>query len=198
MPESPVWADEADGLGSTTAGEAEALEVCADGRAEGLERLYERHKYAVFRTCLRIMGDRASAEDATHEVFLRVFERASSFSGQSAFGTWLYRITVNHCLNLLDKRRRRPASRLEEGADRPDASTGPFDACASNELRHRILRLLGELSVDHRTVLTLREIEDLSYAEIAEVLDIPEGTVMSRLTRAREALRKLWLAEEKR
>lgn len=188
--------------------EAAAIAACVRGRVDGLEHLYRVYRERVFRTCLRLLGERTAAEDATQDVFLRVYERLSSFAGQSAFSTWLYRLAVNHCLNLLDTQKRRSCLREDEAPEpsvaaalreRSDAaetslSTSPEEACLQRQMHTRVIRLMADLSLEHRTVLVLREIEDLTYSEIATVLEIPTGTVMSRLARAREALKQLWMA----
>lgn len=198
MPEAPSWAGDAIGVSGCSVLEAEAIQACLRGQAEGLAILYEMYRLPVFRTSFRLLGERASAEDATQEIFLRVFERISTFGGQSAFSTWLYRLAVNHCLNLLDKRKRRAMVPVEDLHHRADVAGEPEEAYARSQRRDRLVRLIGVLSVDHRTVLVLREIEDLSYSEIAAVLEVPLGTVMSRLARAREALKQLWLAGDVR
>jgi RNA polymerase sigma-70 factor (ECF subfamily) len=162
---------------------------------EGLAVLYEAYRLPVFRTCLRMLGEPSAAEDAAQEVFLRVFDRMATFRGRSAFSTWLYRLTINSCLNLIEARGRRSPVPLDDIPD-PVAPNGEPDAAyARQQSESRLVRLLAGLSVEHRTILVLREIEDLSYQDIASVLAIPQGTVMSRLSRAREALKQLWLAE---
>lgn len=173
--------------------ERAALRRCRQGQIEGLETLYQMYAERVFRTCLRILQDRPAAEDQTHEVFLRVFERIDRFDGRSRFSTWLYRLAVNGTLNRL---RRRRLSKLRQL--RPSAEVRPRDlpdrVVVAREAGERVQRLLSALSPDHRTILVLREIEELSYAEIAEVLGVPHGTVMSRLHRARQELKRHWQA----
>lgn len=146
-------------------------------------------------------GESELAEDATQEVFLRVFEQINRFEGRSTFSTWLYRLAVNHALNFLKQKRRRERISVGERADPaeclPDLSCTPHDAVTQREHRRELQHLLSLLSIEHRTVVVLREIEELSYREIAAVLDIPAGTVMSRLSRAREALRKAWETVQK-
>ena len=127
-------------------------------------------------------------EDAVSEVFLKVFERAGQFRGRSRLSTWLHRITVNHCLHLLERARIRAADVLPPDSSGPLASGDPTPgelACRRDE-RERAERLLSRLPDDQRATLLLREVEGLSYREIAAVLEVPEGTVMSRLARARQ------------
>ena len=163
---------------------------------DGLEILYAIYSERVFRTCFRILGDRAAAEDQTHEVFLRLFEQIGRFDGRSRFSTWLYRLAVNHTLNRLRQRNRR-SSKLGELVfpSEVPARELPDRSLLQKEAGGRVQALLGALSLDHRTILVLREIEELDYAEIAEVLGVAKGTVMSRLHRARLELKRRWLQE---
>ena len=172
-----------------------AIDACAAGRLEGLEHLYEAYRSPVFRTCLRLLGDAPSAEDAAQEVFLRVFERIGTFDRRAAFSTWLYRLTVNHCLNLLERAQRRATLPMEDVPEPHDPAREPESACLRAEGETLLLRALERLPTDHRTMLVLREIEELSYREIADILEVPVGTVMSRLCRAREALRRIWIGD---
>jgi RNA polymerase sigma-70 factor (ECF subfamily) len=160
------------------------LERLSRGDARALRPLWEAYGDRVYRLCARILGQRADAEDATQEVFLRILAKASSFSGRSRFSTWVYRLTVNHCLNDRARRGRHWAPLDDE---RLPPATGA-SAVSAVEARDRLDALLARLAPDHRAVLLLREVEGLSYAECAEVLEVPVGTVMSRLSRARKAL----------
>lgn len=176
--------------------EQAAVRRCQGGEIDGLEFLYGIYAERVFRTCLRILGDRAAAEDQTHEVFLRLFEQIGRFDGRSSFSTWLYRLAVNHTLNRLRRRNRR-SSKLREFVRPAEAPARelPDRNVLRKEEADRVQVLLSSLSPDHRTILVLREIEGLGYAEIAEVLGVAKGTVMSRLHRARQELKRRWLQE---
>ena len=150
----------------------------------------------MYRLCASLLEQPADAEDATQEVLLRVLDKARSFGGRSRFSTWVYRLTVNHCHNHRRQNRRRAHDSLalvepdqQPSSDQP----GPRETLQRAEERHQLRALLAQLRPDHRDVLTLREVEGLSYDEIAEVLQIPSGTVMSRLSRARAQLAQ-WLA----
>jgi len=171
--------------------EQAAIRICQSGDISGLETLYELYSEKIFRTCFRILGDRAAAEDQTQEVFLRVFEQIQRFAGRSRFSTWLYRLTVNLTLNRLRSRKRRLLKML--GMDflegKPAIEPAPDRQVLRKEQADTVHEMLSGLSVEHRTVLVLREIEELSYSEISEVLEIPQGTVMSRLHRARRELK---------
>jgi RNA polymerase sigma-70 factor (ECF subfamily) len=157
-----------------------------------LAEAWERHGARVHRLCLRLLGRACDAEDATQEVFLKLFERAGSFDERARFTTWLHRLTVNHCLHRLEKERLRAARPLPDGESAPpDPGEAPLEQLGRTEARERLQALLLRLVPEQRAVLVLREIEQLSYREIAETLSIPEGTVMSRLSRAREAILRL-------
>jgi len=156
-----------------------------------LREAYERHGERVQRLCLRLLGKRADAEDAAQEVFLKLFERARSFDGRARFATWLHRFTVNLCLHRMERERLRLARALPDEGELVDPADSPAEALGRTEAREALERLLLRLSPEHRAILVLRELEQLSYEEIAAALAIPEGTVMSRLSRAREQLVRL-------
>lgn len=172
--------------------ERRAIDRCRSGDIEGLRVLYERHSESVFRICLRILGDAARAEDEAHEVFLSAFRALPRFDGRSRLSTWLYRIAVNRCLNGLRDGARVVAH--PPGASEPEAAgaDSPEQRLAQREAADAVQDLLDALPESHRAILVLREIEELEYAEIAQVLGVPVGTVMSRLHRARRHARQLW------
>ncbi len=139
------------------------------------------------------MGNEADAGDATQEIFVRAFEQAHKFDGRSEFFTWLYRLAVWHCLNKL-KQRKRGDSNLRSAsaalwAARQDSPQTPLENLIREEQGGLLDRAVLLLPSNYRACLVLREVEGLSYAQIAEYLEIPVGTVMSRLARARRTLR---------
>lgn len=157
-----------------------------------LRAAYERHGERVQRLCRRLLGRPADAEDAAQDVFLKLLERAGAFDGRARFSTWLHRLTVNTCLHRLERERLRLVRPLPEPDQAPaDAGAAPEESLARTETRLALERLLARLSGEHRAVLVLRELEGLSYREIAAALEVPEGTVMSRLARARAELVRL-------
>ena len=157
-----------------------------------LHSLYELHGARVQRLCRRLLGRAADAEDAAQDVFLKLFERAERFDGRARFTTWLHRFTVNLCLHRRERERLRAAASLpRDGDELHGADEPPEEALARTETRAGLERLLARLSDEHRTIVVLRELEVLSYREIGEVLELPQGTVMSRLARAREQLLRL-------
>jgi RNA polymerase sigma-70 factor (ECF subfamily) len=164
-----------------------------------LVRYFERPVYGV---CLRLLGDAEDARDAAQETFLKIYRGLHSFRGDSGLKTWIYRIAINQAMNQQRwwKRRRRDETvSLElnrKGSDLTlesslcDANASPETRAIEQERERKILRALSEVQKDYRAALILREIEELSYEEIAETLEISIGTVKSRIARGREELRR--------
>jgi RNA polymerase sigma-70 factor, ECF subfamily len=177
--------------------EAALVERCTAGDEEACAELVATHQRMVYSLGLHLLGDRDEALDLSQEVFLRVFRTLSSFRGQSALRTWIYRIVVNQARNRQRWWRRRHRSdqvsldqHLQQYGDMQ--STGdvlPDRLLASKETAERIWQALSRLPFDQRTALILREVDGLRYEEIAFSLGVAVGTVKSRLTRARQALR---------
>lgn len=154
------------------------------GSREAQQRLYECCHQRVYRLLMRMVGLN-DADDLLQQVFLQVFRSLSQFSGQSRFETWLYRVSVNESLQHLRKQRRRRWVSLEgDFMDRQPDQERDFDH--KELMEHALARLEPEL----RSLFLLREVEKQSYAEIAAVMQIPEGTVASRLSRARQLLKQ--------
>jgi RNA polymerase sigma-70 factor, ECF subfamily len=169
--------------------------IIAGERLFGL--LYERYRTRTFALAFGMTGQREQAEDLTQEIFLRVFERLNTFQGQAKFTTWFYRIALNHCLNHCRNERRR---RVVVNPDDVQPTVvvelrvvEPADvALLRKELQQQLRLALLSLKPDVRLLLLLKEIEGLSYEEIAERLECSPGTVASRLSRGRRLLaRKL-------
>ena len=177
--------------------EAALVERCTAGDETACAELVATHQRMVYSLALHLLGDRDEALDLSQEVFLRVFRTLSSFRGQSALRTWIYRIVVNQARNRQRWWRRRHRSEqvsldqhLQQFGDMQ--STGdvlPDRLLASKETAERIWQALSRLPFDQRTALILREVDGLRYEEIAYSLGVAVGTVKSRLTRARQALR---------
>lgn len=154
------------------------------GSREAQRRIYELCQQRVFRLLVRMVGIN-DAEDVLQQVFLKVFRTLGQFKGQSRFETWLYRVAVNESLQHLRKLRRRSWVSLD--CDFMDSAPGHECELDYKEL---LERGLSRLAADLRVLFVLREIEGQSYEEIAEALRIPEGTVASRLCRARQLLKQ--------
>jgi len=183
---------------STGSDERELIQRCLAGDASAFEPLVERYRQRVFRLAFQLLRDREEAWDCAQEAFVRAFHSLSSFRGQSAFYTWLFRITVNIAT---DRQRARGAQARAFGAERvseeewkrtmADSGARPDQAAVQSEQRDRIRRALDSLPPKARTIIMLGDVEGLSYREIADVLGCPIGTVMSRLHNARKRLKAL-------
>ena len=158
------------------------------GDREAFGRLVDRYQASVYRVVRGVVGDAAEAEDVVQEVFLKAYEGLRRFRGEAGIFTWLYRIAVNEALRL--GRRKRPVAPLDAlpEVEAPAAERPEDDGPSLRDLE----RLLRKLPDEFRTVVVLRDLEEMSYRDIADTLDIPIGTVESRLFRARQELRALW------
>lgn len=175
------------------------LRRVADGDSAAFDAFMREQQDRVLAVCQRLLGDRAEAEDSTQEVFLKAFHRAGRLEPRGLVSTWLYRVAVNHCLNRL--RRRRivrflplvAPSRKGESAgaelDPPAAAADPEISALARERWRRTERAIDRLPASQRAVLVLAKFEGLSYREIAEVMEITEKAVESRLVRAMRSLR---------
>lgn len=173
-----------------------------DRDERAFREVVETYQDKVFNLTFRMLGDRGEAEDLAQEVFITVFKSIDSFRGDSKFSTWLYRIAANHCKNrikYLARRHDRDRTEYDERIRRdgaPGTVTGPADVprpdvALEGAERERLLQAaIAQLEEDHRLLIVLRDIEELSYDEICSITGLPEGTVKSRLHRARLALRK--------
>lgn len=176
------------------------VDRCRQGDGEAFSRLVALHERMVFSLALRLLGDVEEARDLSQEVFLQVYRHLSRFEGRSSLKTWIYRIVVNQSRNRQRwwRRRRKERSCPLEAltpADEARASASvaagedPFDRVSREERARRVQLALLELPFHQRTILVLREVEGLSCDAIGATLGLPEGTVKSRLSRAREALK---------
>ena len=165
------------------------------GDRRAFDLLVRKYQYKIVQLVERLVGD-ADALDVAQEAFIKAYRALNGFRGQSAFYTWLYRIAINTSKNYLVARRRRPASQDIDVADAElfghteqmsDVET-PEAVLLSDEIRDKVTDAIQKLPEDLRTAITLRELEGLSYEEIAEAMDCPIGTVRSRIFRAREAI----------
>ncbi len=156
------------------------------GDRQAFDELMRRHEDRVFAICLRIMRHREAALDAAQDTFLTVFRKADQFRGDSTFSTWLYRVAVNTCYDHLRKAKRRPAEPLPETHDPPDRSAD--DALESAEIRPDLVTALGQLNEEFRAAIVLVDVEGLAVGEVAQILEVAEGTVKSRLHRGRRQL----------
>lgn len=175
----------------------ELIDRSVAGDLEAFSELVRRYEKKVFTVAFRFTGNYSDASDLAQEVFIRVYQALPRFRGEASFTTWLYRITANLCRDELRRQKRHKKTSLDEMAANPtgplppiEDSLSPDDVLERREFQEMVQACLNELPEEYRLVLVMREIQGLSYAEIAAALDISPGTVKSRLSRARQAFRQ--------
>jgi len=177
------------------------VERCQNDDLQAFEQLVEKYKNKVYNYVYRMLNDPEEAEDITQEVFVRAFAAIKQFRGQASFQTWLYRITVNLCVDCHRRRERGPqvvrsldapveGEKGEVELEVPDWKYNPEAHLLTKELNQQIHLALKQLSEKLRTVILLHDLQGLSYEEIAQIVGCPLGTVKSRLFNARLALRE--------
>jgi RNA polymerase sigma-70 factor (ECF subfamily) len=166
--------------------DAVLIERYLQGDVAAFDELMRAHEDRVFAVCLRMLRDREAALDATQETFIAVFRKADRFAGRSAFSTWLYRVAVNTCYDQARRRRRHAAVPLPDSNDPIDVSAG--DGFTSAELRSEIEAALAALPDEFRAAVVLADVEGLSLQAVADILEVPVGTVKSRVFRGRRLL----------
>jgi RNA polymerase sigma-70 factor (ECF subfamily) len=175
------------------ANDDELVEAARAGDRAALDRLLRLHQPQIHAVCRRITGNDADALDATQEALIAVVRGLPRFDGRAKFSTWCYRIATNACLDELRRRRRRPVVGLPEhdGATIEPADPRAAEGIAAVAERDRLDPALAALPVEFRAAVVLRDLCQLDYAEIASVLEIPAGTVRSRIARGRAQLAEL-------
>jgi len=171
------------------------IQECLNGNTEAFGQLVQKYQERIYQSVARLLGNRTDASDVTQEAFVQAYEKLSSFRGESAFYSWLFRIAWNNAMTW--RRKRRPANSLEsmrestgvEPTDRNPVSA-PEHPLEVSERQAMVRRALDSLTEEYRAVLVLKEMEDLSYEEIAGIVNCPVGTVRSRIHRGREELRQ--------
>lgn len=190
----------------------ELVELTRKGDREAYRQLVERHQGRLLRVALDVVKSREDAEDVVQETFVKAFLSLQNFKGDSSFYGWIYRICTNMAIDIRRKASRRGGTHVEYkesysvkerlGSDASDGGPtavpgehlqnveGPHDALVRKEVGKKLQDVLTEISEEHREIVVLREIDGLDYEEIASVLGVPKGTVMSRLFYARKAMQK--------
>lgn len=166
----------------------ELIARVAQGDRDAFSELMANTEDMVFAVCMRIMGDREAARDAAQETFVTLFRKADRYSGKAAVTTWLYRVTVNTCYDQLRKAKRRAFDSLPDHVDPADAQAE--DPFTSVELHGPVADALATLPEEFRAAVILSDVEGLALAEVAGILDVPVGTVKSRVFRGRKLLAK--------
>lgn len=173
--------------------DAELIEQTLAGRSAAFGTLVRKYQNRLYNVVYHILGDAVEAEDAVQEAFVHAYLKLGQFEGKSNFYTWLYRIAFRAAIDLRRNRKhcRACGGMAEETGKLPDRAEGPTERLESIERQALVRKALSRLDEEHRTVLVLRELEGFCYETIAEILDVPIGTVRSRLHRARLQLRLL-------
>ncbi len=196
--------DEQDRGAREAAEDAELVERLQSGDASAWGPLLERREVMIYATCRRMVTDPEVARDLTQDVLVRLIEKINDFDGRARFTTWMTRITINHCISYLRKQKLRRHASLEAPVGRGDSGTvgslgssleqgkepGAEGGVESDEDARRVARAMRAIDPEHAAILTLRDVQGMEYAHIAEALEVPVGTVKSRLFRARAALRE--------
>ncbi len=179
--------------------EAKLIKESQQGSIKSFEQLILRYQDQAYRTAYGMLGNPEDAKDATQESFIKIYKSLKNFKFQSNFSTWMYRIVHNTCLDIIRKQKRRKEIPMEtknnlnnNGYEIPlkDLSDGPEALLEYEFVKKEIKKCIVELPAEYQGVIILRDIENLSYEEIAKVLNISEGTVKSRLNRGRKQLRQ--------
>ncbi|HEX9758544.1 MAG TPA: RNA polymerase sigma factor [Nitrospiria bacterium] len=171
--------------------EREIIQKILSGQPEAYEALVRKHHIKMVRLCTFLLSNSADGEDAAQEIFLKAYRSLHQFRGEAAFSTWLHRITVNHCTDLMRARSRRDIESWEELAQREGDKLNQLLSEPSNphqrlEASDLIERVLSHMPLKYKTVLVLREVQGLDYREIAGVLGCSVESVRAQLRRARE------------
>lgn len=172
--------------------DTELIKHHVDGVPDAFGELFRRHRDRLWAVALRVLGDPEDAADAVQDALVSAYRRADRFRGDAAVTTWLHRIVVNSCLDLVRRRRARPALAQQPVEDEPaqpaPAEEGPEATAVRHELRATVAAALAELPFEQRAALVLVDMEGYSVAEASEALGVPTGTVKSRCARGRARL----------
>jgi len=180
-----------DPMASDSISDADYVRRLQRGETEAFEMLVRRHEKTIFNLVYRMLGDYDEAAEVSQEVFLSAYRAIGQFRGDANFSTWLYRIALNHTSTrrkTLIRRQQRNVA-IEDTEPVRDLQPGPAETMEKKEIRERVQRALNNLEPDDATVILLRDLQDIPYEEVARLLEIPVGTVKSRLHRARQALK---------
>ena len=174
--------------------EERLIERAVRGDAQAFNELMTAHERRVYAVCFRMCGNREDAQDCMQEAMIRIYRAISGFKGQSSFATWVYRVAMNTCLDELRRRKNRPNTSLDglldAGWSPSDTGDTPEQHTLRTEKRRKIEAYILELPADMRAAVVLRDVQGLSYDEIASALNTNVGTVKSRISRGREKLRE--------
>lgn len=181
--------------------EEELIQAAQKGNLEAYEVLISQYEKKIYALCLNLLKNSEEAYDAAQEVCIKLWKQLSTFKGQSKLSTWIYRMTTNQCLDILRKNKRKgqeislfldeESGEEEKLTDQTAIWQDISSHMEEKELGEVLKQGIGELKEDYRVIIVLRDIEQRSYEEISDILDISLGTVKSRLSRARSTLKKI-------
>ena len=171
------------------------LRRACKGDVQAFEELMQSHESRIYAIALRMMGNREDAQDCAQEAMVRIYRAMGSFKGQSALATWIYRITMNTCLDELRRRKARKVTSLDSlvnnGWSPTDTGDTPEEHGLRVEKQNALNQAIQSLPDDMRAAIILRDVKGYSYDEIASILDANVGTIKSRISRGREKLREI-------
>ena len=174
--------------------EQKLIERASGGDPAAFNQLMAMHEKRMYAVALRMFANREDAQDCLQEAMLRIYRAIGSFKGQSSFSTWVYRITMNTCLDELRRKKNRPSTSLDnlldQGWSPSDGDNVPEHRAIQAETRKALVGAIRELPEDMRAAIVLRDMQGYSYDEIARMLDVNVGTIKSRISRGREKLRE--------
>jgi len=183
----------ADGVAVPEATDLDLVDRYKYGDEQAFEEIYQRYATMVYNLCFRLSGNPDEASDLSQEVFVRIFRHLAKFRGGSTLKTWIYRVTLNHCRSRLGRKRPEPQPLTgpegETVREIEDPRRNPEDRAVAESEGRLVAAALARLPGRFREAVTLRDLEDLSYQEIAAILRVRIGTVRSRIARGRERLR---------
>ncbi len=174
------------------------------GDTSAFEKLIQRHEKIVFNIAYKMLSNAEDVKDISQDVFVKVYKNLPKFDGKSAFSTWIYRITVNTCIDEIRKRKGKETYSMDEEFEGDENSMSrqyedegptPEEALIADEKKKMIMDGISRLSQEHKTVIVLRDIEGFSYTEITEITGMTLGTVKSRLARARLQLKNILIKQ---
>lgn len=178
--------------------EREWIRQVLSGDQDAFAHLVAEYEKQVYHLCLKMVGNAEDAEDLAQEAFFKAWKGLKFYKFESSFSTWLYRLTTNVCIDHLRKQKRQAAASLtlddeENGQELelPDREPMPEEQLLKKERQQQLQQAMGKLEEEARLILTLRVVEDLSYEQIAQIMDLKIGTVKSRIARARERLKNI-------
>lgn len=181
------------------------LKRSQQGDVAAFEQLIAKHQTLAYNVAYRILGNEEDAKDATQEALVKVFRNINKFKGEASFGTWLYRIVVNACNDYIRKHRKVVTYSMDQDKETEDgavkmelADDGPTpeSALEAKDLKQTVQKALAKLPEANRIVVVLRDIQGFSYDEIAEMIEVPVGTVKSRINRGRDMLKKILISDQ--